>query len=364
MHLSYLRLNNFRNYPFLELEIPQTGALLEGPNGAGKTNLLESIHLLCIGKSQRKAKRSAMIKHGQNEAFIEGVFQYPDSDSVKASLGFGRDKRVSMIINECTVNSFSQWFGQRPVISFGINDLEIAYGAPENRRRFIDMLISQLDRDYFQALGIYKHSMLCRNSLMRETTDPIQYEIYEQRMAESAAVMVFKRKEIVDQLNELVCSFYREISDDKECAELIYQPSAGSEYSRIDEWKNVFYEALAARRKKDIEAGFTCTGPHRDELVFLLDKKVAKVFGSQGQCRSFVLSLKLGSILLIERYRNQGMIFLIDDALSELDNKRTSRVYPLLEDKGQVFIATPSLDVPLNGPVLHCRVCDGKVSVQ
>ncbi len=363
MHLDSLRLINFRNYKELSLQLPESGALFEGLNGSGKTNLLESIHLLCTGRSQRAAARKTMINHNEQSAFVAGCFDYGDS-RVEASLGFDRDKKVVMKINDQSLGSFSEWFGQRPVVSFGTDDLEIVYGPPENRRRFLDMLISQIDREYFDALVVYRRNMLCRNSLMGKVTDPLQYEVYEEAMAQSGAELVFFRRRVVEELRGALNQFYGEISEKRESVDLLYEPRFKIDCSSKNEWKNVFCNSLAQQRRRDIEIGFSSTGPHRDEVRFFLDKRVARNFGSQGQCRTFALSLKLASVLLIERYRRHSMIFLIDDAVSELDQGRTSRVYPLIEAKGQVFIATPRLDVPLRAEVLNCTVSDGKVVVR
>ncbi len=364
MHLYHLRLQNFRNYPDLELNFPPQGALFEGLNGSGKTNLLESIHLLCTGRSQRGALRSAMISHEADSCFAEGCFSLKDGQDCKASIGFSRDKKLVMRRRDCVVNSFSEWFGERPVVSFGIDDLDLVYGPPENRRRFLDMLICQMDRQYLENLGRYRHSMLCRNSLMGKTEDSLQFEIYEQPMAEAAGELFFRRAEVISEIKPLLSDFYGQISGAGELADMEYEPRWRCDLSGKSEWKNVFFHFLGERRKKDIEMGFSASGPHRDDLRFLLNRKPAKTFGSQGQCRSFILSLKLASVLLLERHRLDNMIFLIDDAVSELDSTRTSRVYPLLQGRGQVFIATPRCEAPLQEQVLRCTVSNGKVVLQ
>ncbi len=363
MHLNRLRLQNFRNYADLKMEFPPQGALFEGANGAGKTNLLESIHLLCTGRSQRGASRATMISHDQHSSFAEGVFSLK-GDQSRASIGFSRDKKLVMKRDDVAVNTFSEWFGERPVVSFGTDDLDLVYGPPENRRRFLDMLICQIDRSYLEALARYRRSMLCRNSLMGRTDDVLQFEVYEEAMAEAAVELVFRRKEVASELKPVLSDFYRQISEGSELADVEYEPRCKWDLTGKNEWKNVFFHFLNERREKDVEMGFSASGPHRDDLRFLLDRKPAKTFGSQGQCRSFVLSLKLGSVLLTERHRQDNMIFLIDDAVSELDSARTSRVYPLLEGKGQIFIATPRCDAPLGSEVLKCYVDRGKVLVR
>jgi len=372
MHLQKLNLINFRSYPELSITFPPEGALLEGLNGAGKSNLLESIHLLCTGRSQRGASRADMIAHGQDAAYAEGEFCGNSSgnsngngngDPVSAAIGFSRDRKVVMKRGGEEVRSFSEWFGERPVVSFGTDDLELVYGAPETRRKFLDMLISQTDRAYLNALASYRRNMACRNALFGKTGDPAQYEIYERAMAESGALLVSRRLEAAGELSALMAGFYAEISGGGEAAGLEYISKFKCDSACVNEWQNLYLNTLAERRNRDAELMYTAHGPHRDDLRFLLDGKPARAYASQGQCRSFALSLKLGSAAFLERRRGDGMIFLIDDAVSELDPERTSRAYPLLEGRGQIFIATPRCQAAIGARVLRCTVEPGRVEV-
>ena len=340
--------------------LPPEGAVFEGSNGSGKTNILESIYLLCIGRSQRGAKRAEMIKFGAEESYIEGEFVDENSNS-SASIGFSRDKKLVMKVDGTIVHQISEWFGRRPVVSFCSDDLGLVYGSPEVRRKFMDILGSQVATDYLKHLISYRHWLSCRNRLLSEKFDKLQCEIYEERMVESGWEIHFKRQEILFIVDRYLSLFYGEISSNRETAKIIYNPSIKCDNSSEKEWKNVFYTLLNERRKKDIEKGFSSVGPHRDDISFLLDQKPARQFGSQGQCRSIVLSLKLSSVLCIEQYRKERMIFLIDDAVSELDPQRTTRVYSLIENKGQVFIATPYLNSPAGKKLLRCTVTDGNV---
>ena len=361
MKLKDIRLTNFRNYKELSMIFPPEGAVFEGINGSGKTNILEAIYLLCTGRSQRSANRADMISFGVESSFVEGVFIGKEENSKSASIGFSRDKKVSIRLDGNSVQSFSEWFGNRPVVSFSSDDLMLVMGQPEHRRRFLDLLGSQTDSDYLRSLISYRHWLSCRNHLLTENVDSIQIEIYEEKMAETGSEIFTKRKELISVLSGFFSEFYREISENREKAHLIYRPSVMCDYSSKNEWKNVFYKMLNERRKKDIQSGFSTFGPHRDDIRFLLDQKAARNFGSQGQCRSMVLSLKLSSVLCIEQYRMDQMIFLIDDAVSELDPQRTSRVYPLIENKGQVFIATPVMNSIAGDGLLRCTVSQGKV---
>ena len=364
MRLQSLNLINFRSYAALSVGFPPEGALFEGLNGAGKTNLLESIHLLCTGRSQRGASRGDMISHGQESAFAEGVFVAADGRETGAAIGFSRDKKIVMKRDDAEVGAFSEWFGERPAVSFGTDDLELVYGPPDARRKFLDMLLSQTDRAYLEALTSYRRNMACRNALLGKTEDAVQFEVYEQAMAEAGSELVIRRAEAIGELASLSADFYNQISDCGEMADVVYAQNFKCGFNTVYEWRNIFSDSLAERRKRDAELMFTASGPHRDDLRFTLDGKPAKSFASQGQCRSFALSLKLGSVLLLERRKKDNMIFLIDDAVSELDPMRTSRVYPLLEGRGQIFIATPRCQAELGKQVLRCQVEPGKVIAQ
>jgi DNA replication and repair protein RecF len=226
------------------------------------------------------------------------------------------------------------------------------------------MLISQMDRVYLDALTSYRKNMACRNALFGQTEDGAQFEVYERAMAEAASTLVFRRAEVVGELREFQGNFYAEISGGKESVGLEYAPKIKQKndiFCDVSEWQNVYLISLAESRKRDAELMFTAHGPHRDDVRFLMDGKPAKSYASQGQCRSFALSLKLGSVLLLERHKGDSMIFLIDDAVSELDPERTSRVYPLLEGRGQIFIATPKCLSKLGGGVMRCAVVRGRV---
>ena len=348
------------------MAFPEEGALFEGPNGAGKTNILEGIHLLCTGRSQRGAARADMIAYGREAAFVSGDFCFDKDDNgaavQSAALGFSIDKKTVMKIDGENVASYTEWFGERPAVSFGADDLELVYGAPEARRKFLDMLISQTDRAYLSALLSYRRAMACRNALLGKTGDAAQFEVYEQTMADAAAKLVSVRLEAVRELSALAGGYYAEISGGAEAAAVEYAPKIKCDNFDAKERRDAYLILLAERRERDAELRYTAAGPHRDDLRFELGGRAAKNHASQGQCRSFALSLKLASARFIELRRGGGMVFLVDDAVSELDPERTSRVYPLLEGRGQVFIATPRCQAELGGRVLRCAVDSGKVT--
>jgi len=343
MYLSRITLDNFRNYEKLTLNFPSEGALLYGLNGCGKTNLLEAIFFLCTARSQRQSTRDEMIRFSSDYSYLEGTFTNPDGligESV--SIGFSRDKKVSMKIGGTTVPTFSQWLGHATVIPFGPDDIKIVQGQPKERRAFLDLLISQMDPGYLESLINYRRNLAQRNALLADKIDDIQMDTYEQAMAAHGAEIFVKRRKIVEFIKESFTELYGEISDSRESATLEYKPSIKCDSDTLKEWKNVFYKGLKSTRKKDSLYGFSSIGPHRDDVSIFLDNKEAQAFASQGQCTTLTLSLRIGSILCGEAYDKNTMIFLFDDALTYLDAVRTSRVFPLIKNRGQIFVATSS----------------------
>jgi DNA replication and repair protein RecF len=335
--------------------------VFEGANGSGKSNILESIYMICTARSPRNAKKLDMISFGSSIAFIEAEFVDDEKKFTKRSIGFSRDKSLSLKINDVKTESMIDWFSNRPVISFGPNDLFLVYGTPEERRKFIDILCSQIFDDYLKNLILYKKSLQNRNALLQGNCDDIQISIYEEQMSHHASEIVSKRKELLDLLRPFFSDFYSTICNGSESVDLQYLSSFKHDSSSKIEWKNVFSKELGEHRKRDQDLGFSTLGPHRDDISLFLDKRTAKNFCSQGQCRSIVLSLKLGSVFCLEKFRKEKMLFLIDDAFSELDSDRTSRVLPLLENKGQIFLAVPELKKELLKNYSRFAVVNGTI---
>jgi DNA replication and repair protein RecF len=344
MYLSRLTLTGFRTYPSLSLDFPAFGAFFTGNNGEGKTNLLEAIHLLCTGRSQRGASRGDMIAFGAEAAHIAGIFVDEETGARReTSIGFDRDKRLSMHVDGRKIEAISSWFGAAAVVSFGPEDLRLIDGPPSERRRFLDLLISQVSPLYLESVIRYRHALLNRNALLVAGADDAQLQTYEEQMAAFGSRIMRMRDEIVSFLDPIFARYCSEISPSRELASIEFRPSFPLENRAEEGWKNVFLTIMRNARNRDRKAGFSTVGPHRDDCAIFIDSRPAKLFSSQGQRRSLALSLRLSSIKCIEKYTKGGMIFLVDDAFSELDDERVARVYPLLESKGQVFFAAPSM---------------------
>jgi DNA replication and repair protein RecF len=364
LHIKNIHLKNYRNYTELPITFPTAGALFFGSNGSGKTNILEAIYMLCTGKSHRGALKSEMIHFGSDTTSIEGSFLSPGDNPVqqKRKISFDYHNNTIMQVNDRKIGMLSDWFGPHAIVSFATSDIQLVYGAPDLRRRFIDIFISHIDKEYLIALIQYKKNLVLRNKLLKISTDDLLFNIYEEKMAESGSIIAEKRRIMIEELGGFCRSIYREISGSDGNFLLTYEPSFINDYSSENSWKNVFYRMLSERRKLDRESGFTQFGPHRDDIEFLIDNKEAKTFSSQGQCRSLVLSLKIGSMLCLEKHLDDNVIVLFDDAVSELDADRAARTYTFIENRGQLFIASPNNNVPGNSNLTHFHVAAGAVT--
>jgi DNA replication and repair protein RecF len=364
MHLSHLHLTNFRNYEDLPLEIPAAGCLFRGPNGTGKTNILEAVHMLCIGRSQRHARRAAMIRNGAETCRIEGRFDGDDAISPPRTVGIGfdRSRNTAMSINNEKIASLREWFGQGAIVSFGPDDVGLIGGEPAARRRFLDILICQLDPAYLDALVRYQSALANRNAVLARHGDENLLDVYDNRLAASGATLVVRRREIITFCQGVFSDFYAEICGRKEAANLEFKPSFSPENDGVEEWKNVFFHVLKDRRKTDFEQGFSGLGPHRDDLVFRLNGRTAKGYASQGQYRSLALALKLAAVACVEAFRHERMLFLVDDAFAELDDERMAAVYGRIKARGQVFMTTPLTRLPIAVDIAEYTVANGSVA--
>jgi DNA replication and repair protein RecF len=363
MFISSLSCDNFRNYKSLSIELPRTGALFTGANGSGKTNLLEAIFLLCTARSQRGSKRSDCIGFGSDLCHAEGTFADDKTGpSISASIGFSRDQRVSMKINGKPIPSFSQWLGHGLVVSFSPDDLKIVQGMPKERRNFLDLVISQIDPTYLESLICYKKNLAQRNNLLARSINDEQLDAFEEEMVRYGSAIFAKRREILNVMTPLFAEFYCEISGKKEAGSLEYMPSIRCDCATQNDWKNVFFNDLKKARNRDIQNGFSSVGPHRDDIAFRVNQTDARAFASLGQCTTVALAVRMASVIVSRQYRNDAMIFLFDDAVSYLDAMRTSRVFPLLLNQGQLFITAPSEREPDIESIPRFRIQEGTVT--
>ena len=324
MLIKELKLKNFRNYWELTLH-PHAGVnLFIGRNGSGKTNLLEAVHYCSLGRSHRITNDVTAVRNGEEFAL--------SSVSISNMLGqreiavrFHPDdiQKKTILIDQKKIARFSDMMGCLRCVIFSPEDLGLIKDGPSLRRRYLDMMISQINRGYFIALQQYKTGMEQRNAAIRNlrmnpSGDRQILTAFEETMAVPASAIIRERRRIVSLLSDIARDTYQRISDTDEVFRLAYHSSVKEETESEETLCRLFRE----NREDDIRTGFTSVGPHRDDLFLTLNKNQMKQFASQGQIRTAALSMKLSQMKILRDQSGEEPVLLLDDVMSELDRKR------------------------------------------
>ena len=353
MWISKVKINNFRNYKEQEIELEKNVNVFYGENAQGKTNIIEAIFLCSMGKSFRAKQDKEMIKLDAQEAMVEIEFQKIDRDG-KIKIQLGRKKTV--YVNGIKIKKLSELLGNLNIVMFNPDDINILKGGPQNRRRFLDIMISQLKPNYMHTLSLYSKTIEQRNNYLRQIKEENKQEnmldIWDEELAEYAIIISKYRKEFMNKIKEKIKKIHFEITDNKEEIEIEY-------LTECDD-KEKYLALLRQRRKLDIIKGYTTKGIHRDDFVIYINKKQLNVYGSQGQHRTAMLSLKLSEVNIVEDEIGEKPILLLDDFMSELDQKRRNHFLEKINDTQVIITCTDKIDIE-NKNILIYNVKDGKV---
>lgn len=353
MWISKIKINNFRNYELQEINLEKNINVFYGENAQGKTNIIESIFLCSMGRSFRTNKDKEMIKLNSENAIIEIEYQKTDRDGkIKIELG----NRKNVYINGIKIKKLSELLGNINVVIFTPDDINILKGGPQNRRKFLDIMISQLKPNYMHNLNLYLKTLEQRNNYLRqireENKDENLLEIWDEKLAEYAITICKYRNEYIKKIKEKIKKIHNEITDNKEEIEIEYITECDN--------KDIFLNLLKSRRKLDIIKGFTTKGVHRDDFVIYINKKRLDIYGSQGQHRTAILSLKLSELNIIEEEIGEYPILLLDDFMSELDQKRRNHFLEKIDNTQVIITCTDKIDIE-NKNILIYNVKDGNV---
>ncbi len=353
MWISKIKINNFRNYELQEINLEKNINVFYGENAQGKTNIIESIFLCSMGRSFRTNKDKEMIKLNSENSIIEIEYQKTDRDGkIKIELG----NRKNVFINGIKVKKLSELLGNINVVIFTPDDINILKGGPQNRRKFLDIMISQLKPNYMHNLNSYLKTLEQRNNYLRqireENKDENLLEIWDEKLAEYAVTICKYRNEYIEKIKEKIRKIHNEITDNKEEIEIEY-------ITECDNKEN-FLNLLRGRRKLDIIKGFTTKGVHRDDFVIYINKKRLDIYGSQGQHRTAILSLKLSELNIIEEEIGEYPILLLDDFMSELDQKRRNHFLEKIDNTQVIITCTDKIDIE-NKNILIYNVNNGNV---
>lgn len=333
MYIKKVKLENFRNYDNLEVEFKKDFNLIYGNNAQGKTNILEAIYLSAIGKSFQTNKDSEMIKIGKEKAKVEIEYETKDREE-KITVEIA-DKKT-FFINGIKQKKISDIIGKINIVLFYPDNIDIIKGGPAERRRFLDIMISQLKPNYIHILNKYLKTLDQRNAYLKQikfdNKSKDMLEIWDESLSQLSYQIYTYRSEYIKKIKEKIKVIHNKITNCGQQDEKIEISFISSGKSQKD-----FYENLLRNRENDIRKGYTSTGSHRDDFdIYINDKKV-NVYGSQGQQRTSVLSLKLTELNIIQDEIEEPPILLLDDFMSELDENRRNNLTNAIENN-QVFI--------------------------
>ena len=354
MWIKNIKINKFRNYDKEEVNLEKNINIFYGENAQGKTNIIESIFLCSMGKSFRAKKDKEMINLESSNALIEIEYQKSDRDGkIKIELG---NKKI-VYINGVKIKKLSELLGHINVVIFTPDDINILKGGPQNRRRFLDIMISQLKPNYMYNLNLYLKTLEQRNNYLRQIREENKkeelLEIWEEKLAEYAINIYNYRKEFIEKIKNKIKIIHGEITDNKEEIEI--------EYLTECKEKQEFLNLLKQRRKLDIIKGFTTKGIHRDDFVLYINKNRLDIYGSQGQHRTAILSLKLTELNIVYDEIGEYPILLLDDFMSELDEKRRKNFLEKIKNAQVIITCTEKIDIEKNKFLIY-NVKGGKIT--
>ena len=353
MWIKKIKIKNFRNYESEEINLEKNINIFYGQNAQGKTNIIESIFLCSLGKSFRAKKDKEMIKLNEQNAVVEVEYEKSDRDG-KIKIEIGNKKNI--YLNGIKIKKLSELLGNLNIVIFTPDDINILKGGPQNRRRFLDIMISQLRPNYMHILNLYIKTMEQRNNYLRqikeEHKDENLLEIWDEKLAEYAIKIYEYRKEFIEKIIKKLDTIHKNITNGEEQIELEYVTECDS--------KEKYLKLLKERRKLDIIKGFTTKGVHRDDFMIYINNKDIKIFGSQGQNRTAMLSLKLAELQVIYDEIGEYPILLLDDFMSELDKTRRKNFLENIEGTQVIITGTEELDIE-NLEYLEYNVSNGKV---
>ena len=346
MRIDRLKLTNFRNYLNLEINLNPSINIFIGNNGEGKTNILESIYILSLTKSNRDGNESDLIKFGENITKIEGIIKNNDLIQ-KKEICITKQKK-QLFINNKEIKRNREFINGMSVILFSPQDLELIKGSPNIRRNVLNIDISQLYSNYITCLNEYNQIVKMRNEYLKRmylngNSDERFLEIINKGLIEKAVIIYKYRFDFIDKINDLLPNIFKKITG---LSGLKIDYNNSINISNYDE--KIIEEKFASKFKRNLNMelmqGITLTGPHRDDFSFILNDNDMKIFASQGQQRMAIISFKIAEIYLFKEILGDYPILLLDDVFSEIDTKKRNKIVKYLKEDIQTIITTTDIN--------------------
>lgn len=334
MYIKSLALNNYRNYNILDMEFCNGINILYGDNAQGKTNILEALFVAATTKSHRGSKDKELINFMQEETHIRvGINKNNINNRIDVHIKKNQNKGVA--INGIPIRKSAEILGLINVIFFSPEDLSIIKNSPLERRRFIDMELCQLSKIYYSNLSNYNKVLNQRNNLLKQINfknnliDTL--DIWDDQLVNYGNKIIKERNNFVNMINEIIIDIHLKLTSGREKLSIIYDTNVNFED---------FGDVLLNKRDMDLKYQATQVGPHRDDIIFIVNDIDVRKFGSQGQQRTVALSLKLAEIELVKKIINDAPILLLDDVMSELDVTRRNALLDSIKNIQTIITCT------------------------
>ena len=343
MLITELELQNFRNYEKQKIEFNNNINIFYGDNAQGKTNILESVYICGTTKSHKGSKDKEIIRFGEEESHIRMMVK-KDELSYKIDMHLRKNKAKGVAINGLPIKKARELFGIVNLVFFSPEDLNIIKDGPSERRRFMDMELIQLDKIYLSNLVNYNKVLNQRNKLLKDIAfAPSEQlmqtlDIWDMQLVKYGSLIIKGRESFIEKINTIISGIHSRLTGGIENIKVSYVPDVDV---------NDFEEEVKSSRQKDIKYKATSKGPHKDDLIFLINDNDVRKYGSQGQQRTAALSLKLSEIELVKLVIKDTPVLLLDDVLSELDSNRQNFLINSIGDI-QTIVTCTGLDEFIN----------------
>ena len=346
MKIERLKLTNFRNYSQLEIELGPKINIFIGNNGEGKTNILASIYILSLSKSNRSGLEENLIKYDENISKVEGLIRRDDLLN-KQSVILTREKK-QLFLNNKEIRRSVDYVSKFCIISFTPDDLEVIKGSPNVRRSLINIDISQINNQYIKYLNEYNQIVKMRNEYLKKLNidgnKDIRYlDILNQKMIDNAVYIYKYRFAFFDKINNYIEKIFNKVTGLSNL-KIVYNSTIGVNNFNEEKIRKNYINKIKKNFNAELLQGQTLIGPHRDDFSFILEDKDMKLFASQGQQRMAVISLKIAEIYLFKEELKENPVLLLDDIFSEIDSSKRNKIIKYLNNDIQSIITTTDLN--------------------
>jgi DNA replication and repair protein RecF len=349
MFLKTLSLRHFRNYQEQLVEFSAPKTILVGNNAQGKSNLLEAVELLATLRSHRTSRDKDLVKDEESLAQVSASLKREVGVS-QLILTLRRNGRRTVNLNSENLRRQMDFLGVLNAVEFSSLDLDLVRGGPENRRRWLDTLLIQLEPVYAHIMSQYQKVLRQRNAFLKSQKENLQEKsvqsqlaLWDTQLVITGTRVIRRRERAIQRLAPIAKLWHSNISGSTEHLQIKYAPNIPLSETHQGEVQQAFLDKIQQRATAEMHQGTTLVGPHRDEIELIINDTPARQYGSQGQQRTLVLALKLAELQLIEEVVGEPPLLLLDDVLAELDPSRQNQLLDAIQDRFQTLITTTHL---------------------